>query len=223
VRRKTKGLKNESAIRIRRLAAIGKLADATAHDVRNMLGGLALRVRLFQQESGAPQPRDLRLIERVLDDALAALARLQATARGGVARTERTSDLREVVDDAAALALVPVELRLPGSLPRVKGPPSALRQVFLNLLLNARDAGGEARIAARRSGRAVKVTVSDSGRGIAPEHLPHIFESHFSTKGTRGGLGLALARAELGRMGGSISAANAPEGGAVFTLRLPVG
>ena len=95
--------------------------------------------------------------------------------------------------------------------------------MFLNLLLNARDAGGEARIAARRSGRAVTVTVSDTGRGIPAEHLPHIFEPHFSTKGTRGGLGLPLARAELGRLGGSISAANAPEGGAVFTLRLPVG
>ncbi|MGE5048959.1 MAG: sensor histidine kinase [Deltaproteobacteria bacterium] len=223
MRRKTKGLGSTSRIPAgARLAAIGKLAEATAHDVRNALGGVALRVRLLQ----AADPShlgELRLIERALDDALAVLGRLQDTARGPVGRAERTSNLREIVEDAAALALVPVELRLSASLPRVKGPPSALKHVFLNLLLNARDAAGSARIAARRSGRNLIVTVSDTGRGIAPEHLPHIFEPHFSTKGARGGLGLPLVRAELERIGGSISAANAPAGGAVFRLRLPLG
>jgi signal transduction histidine kinase len=203
-------------------AAIGKLAEATAHDVRNILGGVALRIRLLQQAPGPAPLRELRLIERALDDALATLERLQATARGTPARAERTSRLREVVEEAAALALVRVELRLPATLPRVKGG-QALQHVFLNLLLNARDAGGRARIAARRSGRTVIVTVSDTGRGIPAEHLPHIFEPHFSTKGAHGGLGLPLARAELERLGGSISAGNAPAGGAVFTLRLPAG
>ncbi|HEY6909377.1 MAG TPA: HAMP domain-containing sensor histidine kinase [Myxococcales bacterium] len=221
--RRTKGLEATSGIPAGRLAAIGKLAAATAHDVRNALGGVALRVRLLQQASGPSLLGELRLIERALDDALAALGRLQDTARGGVGRTARTSNLREVVEDAAALALVPIELRLPTTLPRVKGCPPALRHVFLNLLLNARDAAGRARIAARRSGRTVIVAVSDEGRGIPPEHLPHVFEPDFSTKGARGGLGLALVRAELERIGGSISAANAPGGGAVFTLRLPVG
>lgn len=212
-----------SRIPAARLAAIGKLAEATAHDVRNTLGGVAMRVRLLRQAMDPSQLGELRLIERALDDALAMLGRLQDTARGRAGRRERTSNLREVVEDAAALALVPVELRLSTALPRVKGPPSALRQVFLNLLLNAREAAGSARIAARRSGRNLIVTVSDSGSGIPAEHLAHIFEPHFSTKGTRGGLGLALARAELERAGGSISAANAPSGGSVFTLRLPVG
>jgi len=191
--------------------------------VRNALGGVALRVRLMQQASDPAQLGELRLIERALDDALDALGRLQDTARGKVGRAERTSDLRQVLEDAAGLALLPVELRLSPALPRVKGAPSALRHVFLNLLLNARDAGGRARIVARRSGRSVIATVTDSGRGIPAEHLAHVFERHFSTKGARGGLGLPLARAELERIGGSISAANARGGGALFTLRLPVG
>jgi signal transduction histidine kinase len=223
VRRKTKDLETTSAIPAARLAAFGKLAEATVHDVRNALRGVALRVRLFEQAADPSHLGELRLIERSLDDALAVLARLQETARGRVGRAERTSNLREVVEDAAALALVPVELRLSARLPRVKGPPSALKHVFLNLLLNAREAGGRARIVACRSGRRVIVTVSDTGRGIPAQDLPHIFEPHFSTKSKRGGLGLALARAELERIGGSISAANAPAGGAVFTLRLQVG
>jgi signal transduction histidine kinase len=223
VRHKTKGSPKAPAIRNGRLAGIGTLAEATAHDVRNALGGVALRVRLLQKAADPSQLGELRLIERALDDALDTLGRLQDTARGGAARTERTSDLRQVVEDAAGLALLPVELRIPSTLPRVKGAPSALRHVFLNLLLNARDAGGRARIAARRSGQSVIATVTDSGRGIPAEHLPHVFERHYSTKGARGGLGLPLARAELERIGGSISAANARGGGAMFTLRLPVG
>ena len=219
VRRKTKVIATGG----RPSRAIGKLAEATAHDVRNTLGGVALRVRLLQQASGPGQLRELRLIERGVDDALATLERLQNAARGTPARAVRTSRLREVAEDAAALALVPVEQRVPATLPPVKGSPAALRHVFLNLLLNAREAGGRARIVARRLGRSVVVTVSDNGRGIPAEHLPHVFEPRFSTKGAHGGLGLPLARAELERLGGSISAGNARSGGAVFTLRLPVG
>ncbi|HET7785965.1 MAG TPA: HAMP domain-containing sensor histidine kinase [Myxococcales bacterium] len=191
--------------------------------MRNILGGVALRVRLLEQASGPARLPELRLIERGLDDALTTLERLQDTARGTPRRAARTSNLREVVEHAASLALLSVELRLPAGLPRVKGSPAALGHVFLNLLLNARDAGGRARIAARLQGRSVVVTVSDTGRGISAAHLPHVFEPRFSTKGAHGGLGLPLARAELERLGGSISAANGRSGGAVFTLRLPVG
>jgi CheY-like chemotaxis protein len=111
-------------------------------------------------------------------------------------------------------------------LPPVTGEPSELRQIFLNLLLNAQDAmpqGGTVTIHAAASGETVVVTVEDEGQGIAPEHLDHIFDPFFTTKGERGtGLGLSTAYGTMRRLGGKISAHNQPGSGAVFTLVFPV-
>jgi signal transduction histidine kinase len=218
--RKTKVRAPRRSSTTRPVRRIVSLAEATAHDVRNTLGGVVLRLRLLQGAVPA-QREQLVLVERVLNDALASLGRLQDTAGGRRTRTARSADLHQVLEDAVAVALVPVELRLPPRLPRVRGAPAALKHVFLNLLLNARDTAGRARISARRERRGVTVVVSDDGPGIPPADLPRIFELHFTSKGTRGGLGLPIALAELQRIGGTITASNQPTGGAVFTLWLP--
>jgi signal transduction histidine kinase len=119
-----------------------------------------------------------------------------------------------------------VEVALPPSLPPVVGDERRLAQVFLNLLLNAGDAmAGAGRIlieAAPGAGR-VAVRVADSGPGIAPGDLPRVFEPFFTTKGAgRGtGLGLAISQGIVESFGGELLAANAPAGGAVFTVVLP--
>jgi signal transduction histidine kinase len=111
-------------------------------------------------------------------------------------------------------------------LPRVVGGAADLRHVFVNLLLNARDAmprGGAVEIAARRERGAVVVEVADSGVGIAPDHLPHLFDPFFTTRPGQGtGLGLAMCAGVMRRLGGQIEAANRPGGGAVFRLRFPL-
>ncbi|HUJ26885.1 MAG TPA: HAMP domain-containing sensor histidine kinase [Myxococcales bacterium] len=216
--------------RTQRLCSVGELAAGLAHDLRNTLGGLQLRARLASQQAvRGDQRENLEIIGRVLGDAVGSLGRLQDLARGKRGRGAGKADLREVIDDAVALVRsqpkLRVEARLP-DLPRVAGSAAELKHVFVGLLINARDAmprGGLVRIAARRSGGKVVVTVADEGRGIGPGLHERIFEPFFTTKGKRGaGLGLSVARQEMQRLGGRISASNAPAGGAVFRLEFPV-
>ena len=118
------------------------------------------------------------------------------------------------------------------NLPRVQSDPLFLHQVFLNIVLNAEQAiastGRAGRIevslvAAPDKARVV-ATVRDTGAGIASDAMPRIFEPFFTTKevGKGTGLGLAIAYGIVQEHGGHISAGNHPDGGAVFTVELPV-
>jgi signal transduction histidine kinase len=116
-------------------------------------------------------------------------------------------------------------------LPRVQSDPLLLHQVFLNVVMNAEHAiaasGRPGRIeittAASGPSHRVVVTVRDTGNGIPPDELTRVFEPFYTTKevGKGTGLGLAIAYGIVHEHGGEISAANAPGGGAVFTIELP--
>jgi two-component system, NtrC family, sensor kinase len=111
--------------------------------------------------------------------------------------------------------------------PDVLCVPAELNQVFINLLMNAIDAlkaGGNLWLTLDAAENAVSVTVRDDGAGIVPDLLPRIFEPFVTSKdaGHGTGLGLAISQTIVARHRGSIEAANAPGGGAVFTVRLPI-
>ena len=111
-------------------------------------------------------------------------------------------------------------------LPRVKGHPNQLTQVFLNLVVNAAQAisgRGVIRLGIAREGQKAVVTIRDTGRGIATENLAKMFTPFFTTKasGEGTGLGLYVSRGIVEAHGGAIRAENHPEGGAVFTVELP--
>ena len=110
--------------------------------------------------------------------------------------------------------------------------PDRLEQALQNVAANAirhTPSGGRVTLKAGPDGDRVRITIADSGPGIPPEHLTHIFDRFYkvdaSRAGTRGpagsGLGLSIVRAIVQRHGGDIDASNAPEGGAVFTFLLP--
>jgi two-component system sensor histidine kinase BaeS len=116
--------------------------------------------------------------------------------------------------------------------PLIWGDADRLEQALQNVAANAirhTPEGGTVTLCAQPSAEFVKITVSDNGPGIAPEHLAHIFDRFYKADAARAGtpvrsgsgLGLSIVRAIVHRHGGEISAANQPGGGAVFTLLLP--
>lgn len=116
-----------------------------------------------------------------------------------------------------------------GTLPLVECHPSEINQVFMNLLLNASHAIGERGLITLASGHdaerdEVWISIRDSGSGVTADHLPRIFDPFFTTKavGTGTGLGLSISYGIAKKHQGRIDVANHPDGGAVFTLVLPV-
>lgn len=212
-----------------RLRRVGELAAGVAHDVNNVLSALRLRLELVEPRD-ARGGENLAAMRRVLADATLRLASLQESGRSPDP-TACDVNLRRVVRDAVALFHPTARgrgVRVRAAMPnlRVSGASAPeLRHVFLNLLLNARDAmpdGGVITIRARRTAAGVVVRVRDEGAGIAVGVLPHIFEPFFTTEAGRGsGLGLFTARTVMTRLGGSIAADNHPSGGAVLTLTFP--
>ena len=235
------GLAREALFQKQRLEALGVLASGVSHDLNNLLNVLSLRLHLLGADPAvvATQGENVRALTRITQDAAATVGRLQEFARRRRDVPNETLDVKAVVEGACALARpelssssalrgveVRIECALHDGLPPVRGSPGDFRQVLLNLVLNARDAmpnGGVVTVRARLEGSVVLIEVRDQGTGIAAEHLPRLFDPFFTTKGKRGtGLGLSIAYSVVSRSGGDISAANAREGGAVFTLRLPV-
>jgi len=102
----------------------------------------------------------------------------------------------------------------------------SLYHVVLNLVKNAVEAtpsGGRVRVAVRSEADALLIEVTDTGPGIPPEVLPRLFEPFYSLKaiGKGTGLGLVISKDLVEKQGGTLTAANRPEGGAVFTVRIP--
>ena len=134
--------------------------------------------------------------------------------------------------DRADAAGVELLLAAHPDLPRVEADPERMAQVLGNLVDNAlrhTPAGGRVTLAGRRDGDRVRLTVSDTGEGIAAEHLPHVFERFYRADTARdrasggSGIGLAITRALVEAHGGSVSATSAGTGaGATFTVTLPV-
>ena len=100
---------------------------------------------------------------------------------------------------------------------RLKGDAAAWERVLVNLFLNSAQAGAKN---VRTQARENEIVVSDDGRGIAPELLPRIFQPRVSTKSIISGLGLTVVKSIVEQNGGSVTAANGPSGGAVFTMRI---
>jgi signal transduction histidine kinase len=113
------------------------------------------------------------------------------------------------------------------SLPRVSADPDLLHQAFLNIVINARQAmpeGGRLTVESRadgRNGRPVRITISDTGRGISADHLERIFQPFFTTKPQGTGLGLAIAARIVEQHGGRIAVETVPGQGTTFTIVLP--
>jgi PAS domain S-box-containing protein len=217
-----------------KLAAIGELAAGVAHEVNNPLFAILGLVEFLLKDSepGTKAHDRLQLIQstaleiKEIVRSLLDFARESSNERAVVGLDQVVRETVTLVSRTTAGHGVEMVEEFGEGPFLVEASPNQLKQVFLNLIGNARQAmpnGGTIRIALSADDDAVEAVVADTGEGIAPEHLQRIFEPFYTTKRDRGGTGLGLS-VSVGiaeTHGGSLTAASTPGAGAAFTLRLP--
>lgn len=222
-----------------KLAAVGELAASVAHEINNPLYAARNSLYLVEQDlpPGAPQRQFLEIAQAELGRIARIITRMRDFYRPTRAELEPT-----IINDVlmATLDLVQTHLRhgqvavatdLANDLPQMTAHTDQIRQVFLNLMLNACDAmpnGGTLRITShmRPAGAdqpaEIVVQIADTGVGIAPEHRAHLFEPFYTTKAQGTGLGLAISAHIITQHSGQIEVASEVGVGTTFTVRLPV-
>ena len=222
-----------------RLAALGRFTAGIAHEIRNPLTGIGTGVQyLARHLSGdASQEQNLTFIQseiarldRIVEDLF------RVTHPHPLRKTqEPTAELLErairSLGDLPDVAEVTIETRFATPLPAVPVDPDQIQQVLLNLLKNAVEAtprGGKVEVHAYASAGEARpsliVQVRDTGSGIEPDAMAHIFEPFFTKGKPKGtGLGLYVSHGIVERHGGELLASNhGSTGGAIFTLKLPL-
>jgi signal transduction histidine kinase/CheY-like chemotaxis protein len=231
----------EERIKSQKLESLGVLAGGIAHDFNNLLTGILGNISLARSVAGP----ESKISERLLAAEQAALRagdltqQLLTFSRGG-APIKKAIRINDLLEEAVSFALrgsnVSCRYALPACLWLVSADSGQLNQVFNNLVINADQAmpdGGTLIITAENchvapdeftdlpAGQYVKISLMDSGAGIAPELLDKIFDPYFTTKASGTGLGLATVYSIITKHGGRITVESTPGSGTTFHLLLP--
>lgn len=225
----------KSALQATRVEAMGALAAGVAHELRNPLS----IIRMMSEEIAADNPAGSRSTQNA-HDIIIETERLNELVSNflSLSRPPDASELTRV--DAADVVSRVVELMrkgaeqnvrfhldVPSSPVFVQADERALRQVLLNLLINAREAvdaaGGDVRVSVRERRGQAEIRVVDTGAGIPPRDAARIFEPFFTTKKMGTGLGLPISRTIVENLGGSLTVQSTAGRGTEATVTLPVG
>jgi signal transduction histidine kinase len=235
-------LRNEVSY-LSRVNTMGQLAASMAHDLNQPLGAILSNAEALQAMATSERP-NLEEIQSTSADIIEDDNRARQTIqrlwslfrRGDVPKSkidvgELLSGIGRIVRTDALLRNISLKIDVKQPVPPVLGELVQLQQVIINLLLNAFDAVSSANDRPREvqldaragvGGNRIEVLVRDTGSGIAPEAVPRIFDSFFTTKPNGMGMGLAVAKSIIDAHGGTISVASNNERGATFEIKLPI-
>ena len=225
-----------------RLAAISRLTGGVAHEIKNPLNAIALRLELLRARLGDPDPeltgeidilsREVHRLDRVvktfLDFSRPLDVHLQDLDLGVLAR-----EVTEFITPQARLAKIAVEFSAPPEPTPMRGDSDLLKQAVLNLVTNAMDAmtnsaitnstNGSGRLAVRveKGGDKLILEISDTGSGIPPELRDKVFQLYFTTKPKGSGIGLAMTYRAVQLHNGTISFKSEAGSGTAFRLEFP--
>jgi len=227
--------KQVQLVEAEKLASVGKLAAGIAHEINNPLTSVLTFSNLMLEQCPPSDPRHekLKLMARETDRARHIVRQLLNFGRETIIKPEKISinePVAEITDSLIAQDAfkgIDLSMRLGEGLPEVYADPAQIGQVVMNMLLNAIHAitpPGRIEVSTRLNGKHVEIEFSDTGRGIAPEHLHKIFDPFFTTKdSSKGtGLGLAVSYGIIKKHSGDIDVQSTPGQGTVFTVRLPI-
>jgi len=229
-----------------RLAALGEMAAAIAHEVKNPLAGIEVMAGILKRQL-TESPDAQNILADIIKEAKMANVIVQevlAFVRPLRLQVEDVS-VGDVVRDAVTMAeshwqkgKIEIRVAVPESLRPIQGDPHQLRQIFTNFVTNAFEAMNgagtieitavaidgeeESTTAEQTPGPMVMITITDTGPGIPPEVMDRIFSPFFTTKPQGSGLGLAIVRKIVDAHDGRIDVGQRPGGGTVFRVTLPV-
>jgi signal transduction histidine kinase/CheY-like chemotaxis protein/GAF domain-containing protein len=234
----TQRMMEAALARSEKLASVGRLAAGLAHEINNPMTVISANAQILHEEIPAAHPYfgSVKLIERATKRASRIVRNLLDFSRAEQFEFAET-DLNRSLEDAAALvasevrrANTVVALDLAPDLPKIWASPAHLQVVWLNMLLNARDAiegagrAGEVRIASSVRGGSIVVEISDNGIGIPPKEIDRIYDPFFTTKppGKGTGLGLFTCYRTIRRHKGEIRVSSQVGVGTTFEVSLPL-
>ncbi len=229
-------------IQAEKLATVGTLAGGVAHEINNPLTAVLTNAQMLLMDTQSfdeDTQESLQLIEKAAQRCRIIVKKLMTYAKKPAEQDNFGKiDLLTVLKNSASLIRyqlaqenVSLDLEAEGGSYVVMGNQNELEQVFINLIINAKDAvkqakgRGAVKVRFFKEGKWVKVSVIDKGIGIAPDILPKIFDPFFTTKdvGKGTGLGLSICQKIIERHKGEIVVRSQPNKGSVFTVCLPGG
>jgi signal transduction histidine kinase len=225
---------------VEKAAVVGRLAAAIAHEIRNPLNYINLTLDHLRSSFAPEQPAKRETFERLADQLKSEVQRINRHITDFLKYSRPSAleleplDLRVQAEDAlrvisgqAAERGVDTSLDEEGKVPLVVADKDSLRSAFTNLLINSLEAmdGGGGSVGIKltpESTDRVRVEITDTGRGIAPDDIAKVFEPYYSTKETGTGLGLAIVKKAIDDHDGSISVSSKLGSGTTFTIVLPI-
>jgi signal transduction histidine kinase len=226
---------NEQLTRTEKLAAMGTLAAGVAHEVNNPLASISSLIQMMQSEKNLDEEtrEKLHLISAQIERITQVTRDMMDFARARPA-AKASVEINEIIEKSLRLASfdksfgeLSLKKQLSENLPEIFADGDQLQQVFLNFLLNARDAmpeGGALTIKTDQNGKELHIEISDSGIGIDESDRKRIFDPFFTTKqtGKGTGLGLAVCYGIITAHGGKIEISENDSNGASFLISLPL-